>query len=904
MLCLLSGAAAHAAMGANQFVVATDPAGSPVIQDRGETWGASWGDLNGDGYPDLWLGKHQFTPSVLLQNNGDGTFRNVIDDALPFHLETVTDDTHAAAWADFDGDGDEDLLEACGGGAGEAADSPVIYDKWRSNLYVNTGGLLVESAQDYGIDYPRARSRTPVWFDYDRDGALDVVVTALQKIPEEFSSAVFRQTLSGFVDRTVATGFDIGGCEYAMLSDLSADGQLDLLCGDGAQVRGVYDITSTPFADLRPVLGEGLFSVFPFDLAIADFNGDLLPDVFAAAQGTSTSMAIAVQGERIHASLRSEVERGFSFAASGKVQVEFGWPIARKDVFLGAGAVAPPADSDPGLVAPDKSPHHVQFTLSASNPDHLGIAAARNRGIYLGFQDGRWQVRAINVGSEVNLVLKATAVSDLQAVGSVSLDQGTPKTPMLFLNQGGRLVRADTRATFLDPASAIGSYAHSLVAGDFDNDMDVDVYVGSSGAVANVPNQLFHNQGDGTFRLVANAGGAAGRLLGRTDTVTTVDYDRDGFLDLFVTQGSYPAPFSYSGVQQLFHNQGNVNHWVELDLTGVSSNTHGIGAIVLARTPDGKVQMREQGNGMHKFAQSHRRLHFGLGGNRVVHLEVHWPSGIVDSFRNVRVDWIHEIVEGTGDQESAIGVWRPSTQSFYLDQDGSLSWTAGADVMSAPFGQAGDVPVVGDWNGDSRDEIGVWRPSTRRFYLDHDSSLSWSTGVDVISDPFGQAGDLPVVGDWNGDGRDDIGVWRPSTRIFYLDRDGSLSWSAGVDLVSAPFGHAGDLPVVGDWTGDGRDGIGVWRPRDRRFRLDTNGNGAWDNATSDTLTLAFGLSTDRPVIGDWNGDDRDDIGVWRPKDRRFLLDTSGNYRWDGAGAGDTLTLSFGFSTDIPLAGKW
>ena len=73
---------------------------------------------------------------------------------------------------------------------------------------------------------------------------------------------------------------------------------------------------------------------------------------------------------------------------------------------------------------------------------------------------------------------------------------------------------------------------------------------------------------------------------------------------------------------------------------------------------------------------------------------------------------------------------------------------------------------------------------------------------------LGQAGDLPVVGDWNGDGVDDLGVYRAGT--FYLDSDGD--GTLGPEDAVIPKGGPGDLPVVGDWDGDGVDEVGVYQP--------------------------------------------------------------------------------------------
>ena len=236
------------------------------------------------------------------------------------------------------------------------------------------------------------------------------------------------------------------------------------------------------------------------------------------------------------------------------------------------------------------------------------------------------------------------------------------------------------------------------------------------------------------------------------------------------------------------------------------------------------------------------------------------------------------------------------------------TWTAaspgasGFDQITDPFGIPSDYPVAGDWNGDGLDDIGVWRPSTGRFYLDIDGSFTWSAGVGPDHRPLRHPERLPgrgrlergrlrrhrragararaasiwtstaaspgawfrtrspipsasratypVAGDWNGDGFDDIGVWRPSTGRFYLDADGSFTWSLVSDQITDPFGIPSDYPVAGDWNGDGFDDIGVWRPSTGRFYLDADGSFTWTSGV-DAITEPFGVATDRPVVGHW-----------------------------------------------------
>jgi hypothetical protein len=100
--------------------------------------------------------------------------------------------------------------------------------------------------------------------------------------------------------------------------------------------------------------------------------------------------------------------------------------------------------------------------------------------------------------------------------------------------------------------------------------------------------------------------------------------------------------------------------------------------------------------------------------------------------------------------------------------------------------------VAGDWNADGRDTVGVYRPSAGQFFLTNQDVLNPS--VDIAA-TFGVAEDLPVAGDWDGDSKDTIGVWRPSVATFFLSNN-----NAAIDITAA-FGTNGDQPVVGDWDG-------------------------------------------------------------------------------------------------------
>ena len=237
-----------------------------------------------------------------------------------------------------------------------------------------------------------------------------------------------------------------------------------------------------------------------------------------------------------------------------------------------------------------------------------------------------------------------------------------------------------------------------------------------------------------------------------------------------------------------------------------------------------------------------------------------------------------------GDKKSKPGLWQ-SDGYFAIDKDGD-----GRLVELGPFGYSTDVPLAGDWNGDGKDEIGVYRPSDYCFYLDYNGDGLWNPEKgDSRIGPYGFGyDDLPVTGDWNGDGKDEVGLWHHDLYArdcyFYLDT-GDGQWGPGGKAAKfGPYGKIGDVPLSGDWNGDGRDEIGVWEPGSRYFYLDMDHDGIWDAAKGDLKLGPYGESYDTPVRGKWDSGNKDLVGVWDPYTRLFQLNTGGNGKWgDDAG---------------------
>jgi hypothetical protein len=221
-------------------------------------------------------------------------------------------------------------------------------------------------------------------------------------------------------------------------------------------------------------------------------------------------------------------------------------------------------------------------------------------------------------------------------------------------------------------------------------------------------------------------------------------------------------------------------------------------------------------------------------------------------------DW-----EGTG--HTSIGVFEPNTGAWHLD-NGNGQWDAcgsTGDTCITTYGSPDSFPVVRELsseklvvgtfqpqvmtqvNGTTVTKRGVWN-----FDLDGNGNVD-QCNIDQCIENFGQAGDLPIVGDWNGTGSEKIGFYRPTTGQWYLDLNGNGKWDGSpTDSLLGPFGAATNLPVVGDWDGTGKIRIGVYRPSTGQWYLDVDGNGKWDDS-ADRLRGPFGQAGDLPVVGKW-----------------------------------------------------
>jgi hypothetical protein len=215
-----------------------------------------------------------------------------------------------------------------------------------------------------------------------------------------------------------------------------------------------------------------------------------------------------------------------------------------------------------------------------------------------------------------------------------------------------------------------------------------------------------------------------------------------------------------------------------------------------------------------------------------------------------------------GDGQDTIGLYRtdidPSLVStFYLADsnpppatfdDQSPTPTVITFSNSFTLGAGIDAPIAGNWDGsgDKTDEVGLWRAASSLFILA--AANNSDTTVSFLQ--LGGSSDTPLAGNWDGgDGNDtdEVGVARDEAGVltFYLRDD------SGTIYVQA-LGVTDDMALSGDWNGDGTDTIGIYRPSTNLFFM-TNQDPTAQGAVGQVFALAGGITDDLPIVGGWAG---------------------------------------------------
>ena len=257
-------------------------------------------------------------------------------------------------------------------------------------------------------------------------------------------------------------------------------------------------------------------------------------------------------------------------------------------------------------------------------------------------------------------------------------------------------------------------------------------------------------------------------------------------------------------------------------------------------------------------------------------------------------------------------IFRPSTGQWWVLRSGSFY----TDSLIAQWGNAGTLPVPGDFDGDNKTDLAVYNPLG---LFGSTPAGNWnirysSNGYDAqtrTSYPFPTLAtnytgmNLPLLADFNGDGKPDFVTFREATG----------EWSVRVTNFKFPtrlpeafctgcefnghwqWGLPGDVPVPADYDGDGFAELAVWRPSDGLWFLRMSSNG-YDRSLAQVYQ--WGLPGDIPIVGDFDGDKRTDLAVWRPSNGTWYI----VYASTSYSHAVFRQVQWGLPGDVPVVGDY
>src|SRR5215207_8437202 len=232
----------------------------------------------------------------------------------------------------------------------------------------------------------------------------------------------------------------------------------------------------------------------------------------------------------------------------------------------------------------------------------------------------------------------------------------------------------------------------------------------------------------------------------------------------------------------------------------------------------------------------------------------------------------------TGDGRTDYSVYRQTNKNWYYSTD---SATPGTNFVSQPWGIANDRVVPGDFDGDGKNDVAIQRPSEGRFYI-----LRSSDGV-LETHQWGSSADVPVSGDFDGDGATDIAIVRnvgDDLHWWIL----KSNYRHGFHL-AAHWGIVGDRVVPADYDGDGITDIAIYRRASGVFYVYRSTNGQMQ-------VFDWGVEGDVPQPADYDGDKVADFAVYRPSNATWYIHNSGT--------GTTRIVNWGLTFDQPMTSPY
>jgi hypothetical protein len=520
--------------------------------------------------------------------------------------------------------------------------------------------FVVENSPTPEKHQPETMPAGVALFDYDGDGLLDIYLVngaempSLVKTDPKYSNRLFHNNGDGtFTEVTEHAG--VAGAGYGMgvaVGDYDNDGWPDLFVANvnGNQLfhnngDGTFtDVTAKAGLSGATHSGRKMWSIAA---GWFDYNRDGLLDLFVVnyvdwdPRYEPACMGLNGRGYCHPDSfppLTNTLYRNNGDGTFTDVSAETG---ISKVEGRGMGVAFADYDNDgwPDIfVANDNSPNLLFHNLGGKRFEEVGIQA----GVAYN-EDG-------NVLAGMGVDFRDVNNDGLPDIWHTAIEN---ETFPLYLNNGkGAFVNAGQQSRLANLTRLMSGWSNGIV--DLDNDGWKDLVVARSNVMDNIeqisrhfryaePNSVFRNLGNGQFEDVSAAAGADFTRPAPHRGLAYGDLDNDGRVDLVIT--ALGAPVSVLRNVTQTHN-----HWILLKLVGTKSNRMGLGAQIRVTTDDGRRLYNEATTSTGYAASSDPRVHFGLGGSRVIReIEIRWPSGTRQLLHDVTADRLMVITEsGTG----------------------------------------------------------------------------------------------------------------------------------------------------------------------------------------------------------------------------------------------------------------
>ncbi len=720
-------------------------------------------------------------------------------------------------------------------------------------------GVEYEHGYTGGIDGPKKRIGAGVAAgDFNNDGLPDLYV----ELGDINANVLLRNDGDGtFSEVTPTGGIDLGTHKGSgpTFGDIDGDGLLDLFVGgiDGDDPKFFKNLGGETFEEIPA--GAGITSDRnTYSAAFADYNEDGLLDLALAHWDTGDNPCdvpctghlwanngnLTFSDDDVAAGITGyeTTDRSFSpnftdWTGDGKLDLLMVGDFGTSQVFANDG---------------DGTFTNVTDAIVITDQNGMGTAV----GDYDNDLDMDWFVSSIY---DPNDVIAKSGNRMYRNLGSGSFG--------LF----------DFEDATDEAGVRDGSWGWGGCFADFNNDRSLDLFHtnGFADPWDTDASRLFLNDGLGSFSEMA--GPSLLNDTGEGRGIVCFDYDRDGDIDIFVSQNS--------DFTKLYRNDGANGNFLNISLRSRTRNVYGIGAKIYV-TAAGETQLREMRAGSNFASQNPAEEHFGLGSAATASdIQVHWADGIVNHYSSANANQYLELKQFY----DSIGLYAPERAVFFMKNTNS----SGPGDMRVRYGSRNLIPITGDWDGNGIDTMGIYDPLTGEVNLRDTNDRTGTTAFSYVFEG-GSTEFLPIAGDWDGDGVDTIGVYHTTLKEFRLRNDHSTG-APDITFVVTPAG-TGWTPLAGDWDNDGVDTTGVYLADTGNFRLkNTNAAGAPD-ADFTFGPAAAGLQA---FAGSWNGNSGDGVAVYDSTTAAFLLKNVG-----AAGAAD-FSFQLGPTNPwIPIAGVW